>query len=234
MNMLEGNGTNSVLRSRKVSLGFGLLAAAAFLLAATVPALAARPVPSLDVVPADAAFYSAMLRSREQFDAIVNSKAFAKLKALPYVQMGLGLYSMQAADPNSPLGKFEAARRDPELKRSFDFLADIFSDEIFVYGGSSFNQAVELIQGAYGGYYGGSRKALSGELAGAQRKRPQTEELQGRVFVRALVNRIDLIKFPDCDRFQGQRQGNGQGAVGPAGVEAADGPRPGACSCRTA
>ena len=68
------------------------MAVAAFLLAASVqaPARAAQPVPSLDVVPADAAFYSAMLRNREQFDAIVNSKAFAKIKDLPYVQMGLG------------------------------------------------------------------------------------------------------------------------------------------------
>ena len=57
---------------------------------------------------------------------------------------------MQAADPDSPAGKFEAARRDPEVKQSLDFLADLFSDEVFVYGGPSFNQAVELVQGTFG------------------------------------------------------------------------------------
>ena len=73
---------------RKVSLFGGLLAVAAFLLATSVqaPARAAQPVASLDVVPADAAFYSALLRNREQFDAIVNSKAFAKIMDLPYVK----------------------------------------------------------------------------------------------------------------------------------------------------
>ena len=114
----------NMLRSKSVS-PLGLLAVAAFLLAAMVqtPARAAAPVPSLDIVPADAAFYSVMLRNREQFEAIVNSKAFAKIKDLPYVQMGLGMYNMQAADPDSPAGKFEAARRDPEVKRSLAFLA---------------------------------------------------------------------------------------------------------------
>ncbi|MGA2258753.1 MAG: hypothetical protein ABSG53_29145 [Thermoguttaceae bacterium] len=188
---------------RKVSLGFGLLAVAAFLLSAAVPApaLAANPVPSLDVVPADAAFYSVMLRNREQFDAVVNSKAFAKLKALPHVQMGLGLYQMQAADPNSPVGKFEAARRDPELKKSLDFLADLFSDEVFVFGGPSFSQTVELFQGTFGDY--NSANFLDGFNRGFERARgggvprAQAEDAYARAFLRALVKRIDLIKFPE-------------------------------------
>ena len=186
----KGNGMNSVPRS-------GLLAVAAFLLAATVqaPALAAKPVPSLDIVPADATFYSVMLRNREQLNAIVNSNAFAKLKALPYVQMGLGLYQLQAASPDSPVGKFEAARRDPEVKKSLAFLADLFSDEVFVYGGPDFNQAVELLQGIYGDVlFGGPFMAgISGETARGARM----EEIQGRAFVRSLVSQIDLIKFPE-------------------------------------
>jgi len=189
MNMLNGNGMNSVLRS-------GLLAVVAFLLAATVqvPALAAKPVPSLDIVPADAAFYAVMLRNQEQLDAIVNSNAFAKLKALPYVQMGLGLYQMQAANPDSPVGQFEAARRDPEVKKSLAFLANLFSNEVFVYGGPGFNQAIELLQGIYGDVlFGGPFMAgISGEARGTR-----MEEIQGRAFVRALINKIDLIKFPE-------------------------------------
>ena len=143
MNMLD----------RKVSLRYGLLAVAAFLLAAMVqtPARAAQPVPSLDIVPADAAFYSVMLRNQEQFEAIVNSKAFAKIKDLPYVQMGLGMYNIQAAE--SGFARSAASRPPaaiPNVKRSLAFLADLFSDEVFVYGGPSFNQAVELLQGIYG------------------------------------------------------------------------------------
>ena len=180
---------------RKLSLGFGLLAVATSLLFAAGPALAANPVPSLDVVPADAAFCSVTLRNREQFDAVVNSRAFAKIKALPYVQMGLGLYSMQAADPDSPLGKFEAARRDPELKKSLDFLADIFSDEVFVYGGPGFNQTIELFQRTYSAVqFNGS--IFMADMKGKTRT-GRMEEIQGRAFVQALVKQVDLIKFPE-------------------------------------
>ena len=135
---------------RKVSLCSGLLAVVAFLLAtsALVPARAAQPVASLDVVPADAAFYSSMLRNREQYDAIVNSKAFAKIMELPYVKLGLQTLQAQASGPGSPLGMLN----DPDVKKSLAFLADIFSDEVFVYGGADFNQTVELLQGVSGDY----------------------------------------------------------------------------------
>src|SRR5271157_2011014 len=94
--------------ARKVSLPYSLWAIAALLLAAAppFPVRAAAPVPSLDLVPADAVFYSAMLRNREQFEKIVNSKAFAKIKALPYVQMGLAGLQAQATQPGSPAGAF--------------------------------------------------------------------------------------------------------------------------------
>ena len=44
---------------------------------------------SLRLVPADAAIYSSMSRTREIYDSVVKSKAFAKLKAMPVVQTGL-------------------------------------------------------------------------------------------------------------------------------------------------
>ena len=38
---------------------------------------------SLKLIPADAAFYMSLLRNGEQIDALVNSKAFAKLMEIP-------------------------------------------------------------------------------------------------------------------------------------------------------
>jgi hypothetical protein len=180
---------------RKVFLRVGLSAVAGFLLAALLqsPARAAGPVPSLDIVPADAAFYSVMLRNREQIEAIVQSKAFAKVKALPYVQMGLGMYKIQAADPKTPLGQFEAARQNPAVKRVLALLADMFSNEVFVYGGPGFNELIELMQGVYGDVYWQATMAAM-KSPGQPR---QMEELQGRALVRALTSRIDLIKFPE-------------------------------------
>ena len=44
---------------------------------------------SLKLIPADAAFYSTTLRTREQFEAVTESNAWAKIKQMPMVQMGL-------------------------------------------------------------------------------------------------------------------------------------------------
>ena len=188
------------LLSRNVCLRLALLAAAAFIAVANrpLPVCAAAPVASLDIVPADAAFYSAMLRNREQFDAIANSKAWAKVKALPYVQMGLGLYQMQAANPDSPVAKIQAMMENPEGRKSLEFLADIFSDEIFISGGPSFNKFVELYQNVYGAVYFSAIGAAIQE--GASGKAPnalQTEEIQAKAAVQALVSEIDKIEFPE-------------------------------------
>ena len=136
---------------RIASLRLGLILAAASVVAVCRPAVAAAPAPvaSLDIVPADAAFYSAMLRNREQFEALANSNAWAKIKALPMYQMGMTLYRMQAGNPESPVGWLQAAMENPESRKSLEFLADLLSDEVFVYGGPSINKTVELYQGVY-------------------------------------------------------------------------------------
>ena len=184
--------------TRNVSLRLGLLAALAVVMAVNRPAVirAASPVASLDIVPDDAAFYSAMLRNREQFRAIANSKAWAKVQALPFYQMGLGLYQMQSANPGSPAGWLQAALNNPESRKSLDFLADIFSDEVFVYGGPSFNKFIELYQGVYGnlqmsGFQAGLKAAREGK------EPPKSDEMQARVLVQALTSQVDNIAFPD-------------------------------------
>ena len=61
---------------------------------------------SLKLIPEDAAFYSSMLRNREQFEAIRNSNAWAKVREMPVVQMGLSLYQAQLGTPSSGPAKF--------------------------------------------------------------------------------------------------------------------------------
>jgi hypothetical protein len=191
--------------SRNISLRLGLLLAAASIAAGFRPAevRAAAPVASLDVVPADAAFYSAMLRNREQFDAIANSRALAKVKALPMVQMGLSMYQMQAANPDSPAGWLQAALDNPESRKSLEFLADIFSDEVFVYGGPSVNKAVEVYQSTYWAtqfaVYGGLMQTLKQQPGGRPTppNNAEMEEIQGRALVQALVSQTDAIEVPE-------------------------------------
>ncbi len=184
--------------TRNVCLRLGLLSALTLVAAAYRPVAlhAASPVASLDIVPDDAAFYSAMLRNREQFDVIAKSKAWAKIQALPGYQWALGFYQMQAANPGSPAGYLQAALNNPESRKSLDFLADIFSDEVFVYGGPSCNKFVELYQTVYWDIYmSGFQQGI--EAARQGKTPPRSDEMQARILVRALSSQVDNIVFPD-------------------------------------
>ena len=75
-----------------------------------------------------------MLRNREQVEAVASSRAWAKLKSMPVVQMGLALYNMQAAIPQSPPGKILAAMQDPEVQEAMSLVGDMMSNEVFCYG----------------------------------------------------------------------------------------------------
>jgi len=55
----------------------------------------------LAMIPADAAFVSATLRAREQYDRIVKSEAFAALMKLPGVTRGLDSSAEQRMQPGS-------------------------------------------------------------------------------------------------------------------------------------
>src|SRR4051812_165018 len=57
---------------------------------------------SLRKVPADAVFYSASLRLKEQWDIFLGSKAYAKLMEIPLIQLGkmqAGFQWQQASQP---------------------------------------------------------------------------------------------------------------------------------------
>ena len=57
-----------------------------------------RKSSSLNFVPGNTAFYLSALRLREQYDALVNSKAFAAVMDMPAVKTGLPLLQ----DPDVP------------------------------------------------------------------------------------------------------------------------------------
>jgi hypothetical protein len=187
------------VHSRNVSLRLGLLAAVALLAAMNRPAAvrAAAPVASLDIVPADAAFYSATLRNREQFDLIANSKAWAKVKALPAYQMGLTMYQMQAGNPGTPAGWIQAALDNPESRKSLEFFADLVSDEVFVYGGPSINKTVELYQNTYWASQLASVPAAMQAAAQGPTALSKMEDARSRAAIQALVSDLDLIEVPE-------------------------------------
>ena len=92
---------------------------------------------SLGLIPADAAYYSAMLRNREQFDAAAKSKAWTRIAKLPAYQMAMTLLKQQYADDNGKLAPLRAWLDQPENRELLDVLVEAVSDELFFYGGAN-------------------------------------------------------------------------------------------------
>jgi hypothetical protein len=168
------------------------LAATATVRAASVRGEQAKPaVPSLGLVPDDVAAYSASLRLREQYDAVVNSQAWAKLKTIPVIQMGLGLYGMQASSPQSVPGKINAFLNDPDTRKLIDVGTDLASNEMFGYADHDFVDTVQLAQRVAGAMrYGPMMLQLSGKSDGDQ------GSMQARILIAALAKNLPLIKVP--------------------------------------
>src|SRR5438067_1115153 len=79
----------------------GALTAVLTALLLAVPTWAAegdKGMASLQLVPANAAYYSAMLRNKEQWNAVANSQAVARLMELPAVKQGLEQLNAQLKD----------------------------------------------------------------------------------------------------------------------------------------
>ena len=147
---------------------------------------------SLQWIPEDAAVYSSTLRNREQVEAIAKSRAWAKLQALPVVQMGLQMYKMQADSPDNPAGKVQAALKDPQVQDLLALLGDMFSEEAFVYADADMVDAIRLMQDVQVAMnYGPAMIELSGRKGDLSQ-----EDMQAMLVVGALAENLDAIKVP--------------------------------------
>ena len=147
-----------------------------------------RQSSSLKFVPQDVEFYSSSMRLREQYDAFVHSKAFAALKQMPYVQLGLGMLKQQWDNPEGKLAPLKAWLDRPENKQLLALLADAASHEIFLYGGSGYADALQLVNDVNQGQ----------RLAMVEAMKEQAEP--GKVLVpkvlEAVAARLDGMKMP--------------------------------------
>jgi hypothetical protein len=147
---------------------------------------------SLKWVPADAAYYSSMLRNGEQIEAIAKSRAWAKLTALPAVKMLRQLAQTQLNE-NPQLAQLLQLYQQPENQQLGELLGDMLSHEIFCYGGSNFTGFTDLVM----------------QIVGAMRYRPalmrltrQAEDfdpfqVQIITLLHVFSQNLDLIKVPD-------------------------------------
>lgn len=149
-------------------------------------------VPSLKEIPADAAYYSAMLRTREQVELIGKSKAWAKLTGLPFVQDGwkqmLAKFNQEGAGE-----KYKEFVKDPANQQLVDMLLDMVSHEIFVYGGANSADFAQLMTELVSAMQYGP--ALI-QIAGNPKNLDQSQMAAASVF-QVLVKSQQLINAPD-------------------------------------
>ena len=148
---------------------------------------------SLKLIPADAAFYSSMLRNREQLDAFLHSNAWEKLKSMPSVQMGLAMFNAQAQQQGSPVWRFEEARQNPEIKKLINLAADMGSNEIYMYGDKDCTAFIALLQSINSAMsYGPAILQATGKAKGQS-----PDKLQKKAILETLIAHQDLLKFPN-------------------------------------
>lgn len=112
--------------TRRIRFIFAIALLALFCPAAAPPAQAESAVkqaPSLALVPEDAASYAVLLHNKDAFDAVVGSKAYAKLLEIDEVRDALEAGKTQ----------WEAALGDPAMKGLIQALLDGLSHEVFFY-----------------------------------------------------------------------------------------------------
>ncbi|MBN1910553.1 MAG: hypothetical protein JW818_12485 [Pirellulales bacterium] len=146
---------------------------------------------SLHWVPADAAVYSSMLRNREQIEAILDSRAFAKIKDMPIIQFGLKKFETEAAKPGNPAAMAKMFMTNPQVQDLLAMLGDMFSDEVFVYADTDMTKSLDLVMKISSAMrWGPMVVQLRGGGYGDE------EEIQAMLTMAVLGENIDSLKVP--------------------------------------
>jgi hypothetical protein len=140
------------------------------------------------IVPGDAAFLSATLRGREQYDRLVKSNAWAAILDLPAVRRGLDSLEEQRTMPGSPFSMVDTFMQLPENAQAAELLADMVATDTFVYGEPSCIGFLKLLQKVQTVQATAPLEAI-GDAAG--------DESQAAAIVAALAANLDLVVVPD-------------------------------------
>jgi hypothetical protein len=154
---------------------------------------AVQVAPSLRWIPADAAFYASMLHTREQIEAVGRSRAWATLKGLPLVQALWKKGMDQIRKPDSPLASLWQLYQLPENQQLLQMLADMGSEEIFVYGDKNCAEFAQLAsQISNGVRFGPAFFQLSGQAKGVD-----SGKLQALSVLKTLSANLEHLRVPD-------------------------------------
>jgi hypothetical protein len=154
---------------------------------------AATPAGSLKWVPADAAFYSSMLRAGEQIDIIVKSKAWAKIKSMPSVQMMMQMAQAHLKNPPDPhAAQVLQLLQQPENQKLLALLKDMISHEVFCCGADNVSGFIELMTAVNGAQQVGTLTAAVQRAQGQE-----MQKIQVHALLRGLADNLELIRVPD-------------------------------------
>ena len=185
----------ALLARRRLLPGRGRPLMAALLLAATAACCRAdEPAPRLAdsgvaVVPADAAFVSATLRGREQYDRLVKSNAWAAILDLPAIRRGLTSLEEQRTLPGSPLSLVDTFMQLPENAQALELLADMVASDTFVYGEPSCVGFLRLLQLVQTAQAAAPLEADGGDVS--------AESARAAAIAKVLTQHLDLVVVPD-------------------------------------
>jgi hypothetical protein len=101
---------------------------------------------SLKKVPADASFYAASLRFKEQWHSFLKSKAYAKLMEVPFIGIAKGFATYQWQQSEQPaIAKVREYVQSQTGQDAVAILKEMFSDECFAYGGNDIGEMISML-----------------------------------------------------------------------------------------
>jgi hypothetical protein len=148
---------------------------------------------SLDLVPADASFYSASLRMKEQLDMVLGSKAWARLMEMPAVKMALGMAKSELEKPGGPKAQWDSFMENPDNQRLVALLQEMGSQEFFIYGDKRFADWLGLtLEAINAAQYAPAFNKLAGGDADAN-----DQQVAVMALLETLNDNLDRLVVPD-------------------------------------
>lgn len=167
---------------------------AAVLAVASVTAAEPQLPASLKLVPADAAFYSASLRLREQVEIVGRSNAWKALKNLPAVRDAWDQLEHRMDQPGTPAAAFLSAWENPMVQSYLATLGDMFSEEVFVLGDGAYGDFISFWQDLSNGTRIGTVVALLQDPEAAMEA--GREEIQASTALAIAAESIEQLRIP--------------------------------------
>jgi hypothetical protein len=145
---------------------------------------------SLRTVPANAAFYWANLRLKEQLDLFLDSNAYRRLMEIPILQIGKGQLEFHwRQSPQPIIARFREFFNSAEGQETLALIKEMHSEEIFFYGGDDVVHLLRLLMELNGV----NRTAKLEALASGE----EESEVLSRNVIELLDEHADQFNVPD-------------------------------------